>query len=62
MDDGGVQPLAKTLSSLVNNLWWQIVMDDWNSEEQSLGKWRYLQHYKSIIPQSFYKEWQIMLV
>ena len=37
-------------------------MDDWNWNEKSLGKWQYLQHYKSIIPQKkMHKEWQIML-
>ena len=30
MDDGGVHLLTETLPSLVNNLWWNIVMDDWN--------------------------------
>ena len=28
-------------------------MVDWNLDEKSLGKWQYLQHYKSIIPQKF---------
>ena len=23
----------------VNNMWWKIVMDDWNLDEKSLGKW-----------------------
>ena len=40
MDDGRVHPLAKTLPSLVNNLWWNIVMDDWNLDEKSLDKWQ----------------------
>ena len=39
MDDGWVYPLAKNLPSFVNNLWWNIVMDDWNLDEKSLGKW-----------------------
>ena len=30
MGDGWVHPLTKTLPSLVTNLWWNIVMDDWN--------------------------------
>ena len=34
-----VHPLPKTLPSLVNNLWWNVVMDDWNLDEKSLGKW-----------------------
>jgi hypothetical protein len=46
--------LTKTLPSFVSNLWWMIVMDDchgwWKLDEKSLGKWQYLQHYKSIIP------------
>ena len=25
--------------SLVNNLWWDIIMDDWNMDEKSLDKW-----------------------
>ena len=49
-------PLAKT--SHVNNLWWNIVMDDWDPDEKSLGKWQRLQHCKSIIPQKINKEWQ----
>ena len=51
MHDGRVHPLAKFLPSLVNNLWWKIVIDDWNLNEKSLGKWWQLQHYKPIIPQ-----------
>ena len=39
MDDGWVHSLAKTLSSLGNNLWWNIVMDDLNLNEKSLDKW-----------------------
>ena len=34
MDGGCVQPLAKTLPSLVNNMWWNIVMDDWNLDKK----------------------------
>ena len=55
MDDGWVHPLAKTLPSLVSNLCWNVVMDDWNLDEKSLGKWQYLQHCKSIIPKYFIK-------
>ena len=51
MDDGCAHPLAKTLPSLVNNLWWNIVMDDWNLDEKSLDKWQYSQQHNSIIPQ-----------
>ena len=36
MDDGWVHALAKTLPSLVNNLWWKIVMDDSNLDEKPL--------------------------
>ena len=25
---------------LVNNLWWNIVMDDWNVDENPLDKWQ----------------------
>ena len=39
MDDGWICPLAKTLPSLVNNLWWNVVMDDWILDEKSFGKW-----------------------
>ena len=38
VNDGGVHPLARTLLSLVSNLWWNIVMKDWDSDEKSLGK------------------------
>jgi hypothetical protein len=53
MDDGWVHPLAETLASLVTNLWWNIVMDDWNLNEKPLVKWQQLQHCKSTIPQMF---------
>ena len=53
MDDGWVQPLGKSLPSLVSNLWRNIVMD-----ETSLGKWLLLQNCKQVIPQTIYKEWQ----
>ena len=39
VDDGWVHPLAKPLPSSVCNLWWNIVMDAWNLDEKSLGKW-----------------------
>ena len=45
MDDEWVHPLAKTLPSLVTNLWWKIVMDDQDLDENSIDKWQYLQHY-----------------
>ena len=61
INDAWVHPLAKTLLSLVNNLWLTIVTDDWILIEKSLGKWQFLQHCKSLIPQKAYKEWQIML-
>jgi hypothetical protein len=51
MDVGWVHPPANSLPSLVRNLWWTIVMNDWNLEEKPLDKWQCLQHYKSIIPQ-----------
>ena len=57
MDDGWVHPFAKTMPSLVNNLSWDIVMDDWDLDEKTLGKWQYLQHYKPIIP---HKKLQVM--
>ena len=37
MDDVRVHPLAKTLPSLVSNLWWNIVIDDWNLDEKIIG-------------------------
>ena len=40
MGDEQVHPLAKTLRSLVSNLWWNIVVDGLNLDEKSLGKWR----------------------
>ena len=36
-DDERVHPLAKTLPPLVNNLWWNIVMDAWNLDENHLA-------------------------
>ena len=29
---------------ILTNLWWNIVMDDWNLDEKSLSTWQYLQH------------------
>ena len=40
-------------------MWWNIVMVDWNWNETSLSKWQQLQHCESIMPKSFYKEWQM---
>ena len=40
MDDGWVHPLAKILLSLINNLWLNIVMDDSNLDDKSLGRWQ----------------------
>ena len=40
MDDAWVHLVAKTLLYLVNNLWWNIVMDDRNLDEKSLSKWQ----------------------
>ena len=37
MDDGWVHPLAKTLPSLVSNLRWNIVTDDWKLDENLQG-------------------------
>ena len=39
MDDGRVHPLAKTLPSLVNNLWWNSIMRNGNLDEKTLGEW-----------------------
>jgi hypothetical protein len=61
MNDGWVHPLAKILPSLVGNLWWNIVMDDSNLDEETLDKWQYLQRCNYEIHQKIYKEWQIML-
>ena len=36
IDDGWVQLLAKTLPTLVNNFWWNIVMDDWKMDAKHL--------------------------
>ena len=36
-----VHRLAKTMPSLVSDLWWIIVMDDWNMDGKSLGRWQY---------------------
>ena len=40
MEGGWIYPLAKTLPSLVNNLWQNIVMDDWKLDEKPLGEWQ----------------------
>ena len=61
MDDEWGHPLAKSLPSLISNLWWNIIMDNWKLDEKSLDKWQYLQNYKSIPspPQQNFKEWRI---
>ena len=38
---------------ILTNMWWNIVMDDWNLDEESLSKWQYLQHCKFTIPNFF---------
>ena len=38
MDDEQVHPLAKTLPSLVSNLWWNVVMDDRDLDWKTFGK------------------------
>ena len=38
MDDGWVHPLGKNPTFFfVNNLWWNIVMDDWHLVENPVG-------------------------
>ena len=64
MDDtsnGWVHPLAKTLPCFSSNLWWNIITDDWNLDENLLAKWQKLQHCDSVIPKKIDKEWQVML-
>ena len=61
MDDGWVHPLAQSLPSLINNMGWNIVMDDSNLDENHLVSDSKLQHCKSIIFPRNYKEWQMML-
>ena len=56
MDDEWVCSFVKTLPSLVNNLWWNIIMDDGNVDKNSLGKWQQLQQCKYVIIQKNYKE------
>ena len=36
------------------------VIDDWNLDEKSIGKWYYLQHCKSTIPPKNYNKWRII--
>ena len=36
MGDGWVYLLAQTLPSLINNLWWNIIVDDWNLDAKHL--------------------------
>ena len=38
MDDEFVHSLVKTLPSFASNLWWNIVMDDWNLDEKLIGR------------------------
>ena len=54
MDDKWVQMLAKTLRSLVINLWWNIVLDFWNLDKNHFSEWHFLLQYKSIIPTLFF--------
>jgi hypothetical protein len=39
MKDGWDHSLPKTLPSFVINLWWNVVMGNWNLDGKSLGKW-----------------------
>ena len=61
MNDGQVRHLAKIMPSLVNNLWWDIVMDDWNLDENSIASDSKCNNVNLQSPQQIYKEWQIML-
>ena len=54
MDDGWVHPLAKTLPSLVNNVWWIVVIIDWDVDAISLGKWQSLRHCETLSPPQFF--------
>ena len=45
MDDGWVHMLAETLLSFVRNLRWNIVMDDWNLDEEWYGKGAWGAHF-----------------
>ena len=46
---------------ILTSLWWNIVMDDWNTNISSLSKWQNLEVCKSILPKLTYKECQIMV-
>ena len=38
-------------------LWWNIVINDWNLDEVSLGKWKHSQHCRSMMPKFVYNKW-----
>jgi hypothetical protein len=38
MDDGWAHHWPKTVPSLVNNLWWNITMNDWNLDEEAFDE------------------------
>ena len=38
MDGRLVHPLAKNLASFASNFWWNIIMDNWDLDEKSLGE------------------------
>ena len=53
----------KGIFYILSILQWNIVMDDYNMDENSLSKWQWLQHWKSIMPSLFlHKEWKIRIV
>ena len=57
-------PITETkfdIICILIDLWWNIVMDDWDLDERSLRKRQSLQHYDTTTPSSFNKEWQILL-
>ena len=56
MNDGKSLSVGQN-PSLVSKLWWNIVTHDWHLDEKLRNEWQFLQRYKSIIPQTIYKEW-----
>ena len=38
-------------------LWWNIVINDWNLDAVSLGKWKHSQHCRSMMPKFVYNNW-----
>ena len=55
-----IHPIIETkfgVLFILTNMWWDVVMVDWNLDEKLLSKWQYLQNCTCRMPKFYYKEW-----